>query len=143
MNCGLSGKKPEFNLKRRFAVFVFAGVCLLSLSGYADNQPVKGVYPTVGQASWYDPNSTSPELFHKWGMTCAMRRTDYGKYYRVCNLSNNKCVFVRHNDFGPSEGMYRRGRIIDLSKAAFRKIADLSQGVIRVEVTQVYNAPVD
>jgi len=118
-------------------------VVFLFLSGCADDQPVKGTYPRTGIASWYDPSLTSPELFKKWGVTCAMRKTDYGKYYRVCNLANNKCVFVRHNDFGPSAGMYRKGRIIDLSKPAFRKIADLNHGLIQVSVSPVYEADVD
>ena len=119
------------------------GLFLVFLAGCADDQPVKGPYPKIGLASWYDPSLSSPDLFKKWGMTCAMRKTDYGKYYRVCNLANNKCVFVRHNDFGPSSNMYRKKRIIDLSKPAFRKIAELDQGVIEVSVSQVYEAGVD
>jgi len=122
---------------------LITGIFLVSLSGCADDQPVRGPYPKTGIASWYDPSLTSPELFKKWGVTCAMRRTDYGKYYRVCNLDNNKCVFVRHNDFGPSSGMYRKNRIIDLSKSAFRKISDLDRGLIRVCVTPVFQAQVD
>jgi len=113
------------------------------LAGCADDQPVKGSYPKTGLASWYDPSLSSPELFKKLGVTCAMRKTDYGKYYRVCNLDNNKCVFVRHNDFGPSAGMYKKSRIIDLSKSAFRKIAELDHGLIQVSVSQVYEASVD
>lgn len=122
---------------------LITGIILFFASGCVDDQPVRGPYPKTGIASWYDPSLTSPELFKKWGVTCAMRKTDYGKYYRVCNLDNNKCVFVRHNDFGPSGGMYRKNRIIDLSKSAFRKIADLDHGLIRVSVTPVFQAQVD
>jgi len=116
---------------------------LFFLAGCAEDRPVKGSYPKMGLASWYDPSVTSPELFKTWGITCAMRKVDYGKYYRVCNLANNKCVFVRHNDFGPSLGMYRKKRIIDLSKSAFRKIADLDLGLIPVSVSRVYEARID
>ena len=119
------------------------GLIFILLAGCVDDRPVKGPYPITGTASWYDPSLSSPELFKKWGVTCALRKIDYGKYYRVCNLANNKCVFVRHNDFGPSAGMYRRKRIIDLSRAAFSKIANLDQGLIQVSVSQVYAAPVD
>ena len=113
------------------------------LAGCADDQPVRGAYPKTGLASWYDPSLSFSGLFKKFGVTCAMRKTDYGKYYRVCNLANNKCVFVRHNDFGPSSGMYRKRRIIDLSQSAFRKIAALDHGLIQVSVSQVYEASVD
>lgn len=123
--------------------YLVIGVFLVLLSRYAGDQPVKGPYPKVGLASWYDPSLTSPELFKKWGVTCAMRKAGYGKYYRVCNLVNNKCVFVRHNDFGPALKMYRQGRIIDLSKAAFRRIADLDHGLIRVSISPVYEASID
>ncbi|PIQ88188.1 MAG: hypothetical protein COV73_00150, partial [Candidatus Omnitrophica bacterium CG11_big_fil_rev_8_21_14_0_20_43_6] len=104
---------------KKLSKYIFWGICLVILAGCADDLPVKGPYPKVGIASWYDPSLTSPELFKPWGVTSAMRKTDYGKYYQVCNLDNNQCVFVRHNDFGPSAAMYRQGRIIDLSKSAF------------------------
>ena len=48
----------------------------------------------------------------------------------VTNLANNKSVMVRINDRGP----YVRGRIIDLSKSMFKKIADPKVGVIDVSV---------
>ncbi|MFH0917883.1 MAG: septal ring lytic transglycosylase RlpA family protein [Candidatus Omnitrophota bacterium] len=133
----------QMETKRPNEKIVFAVICLMLLAGCLDDQPVKGPYPNTGVASWYDPSLTSPELFRKWGVTCAMRKIDYGKYYRVCNLANNKCVFVRHNDFGPSAGMYKKGRVIDLSKTAFRKIADLDHGVIQVAISPVYDAKVD
>ncbi|MCX5694788.1 MAG: septal ring lytic transglycosylase RlpA family protein [Candidatus Omnitrophica bacterium] len=121
----------------------FAAMFLFFLAGCVDDSVVKGPYPKIGLASWYDPNLSSPELFKKHGVTCAMRKIDYGKYYRVCNLVNNKCVFVRHNDFGPSASMYKKGRIIDLSRAAFGSIADLGYGLIQVSVEEVYEADVD
>lgn len=129
-------------MKKPSAYFIIL-LFLLLFAGCDSNQPVKGPYPRMGLASWYDPSLTSPELFKKRGVTCAMRRTDYGKYYQVCNLANNKCVFVRHNDFGPALGMYRKGRIIDLSKSAFRLIADLDLGLVEVSVTPVYEASID
>jgi len=127
---------------RALSIFLIV-FCFSILISCAPDQPVKGPYPKEGLASWYDPSSSVPGLFKKWGITCAMRKTDYGKYYRVCNLANNKCIFVRHNDFGPSNIMYARGRIIDLSKAAFRRIANLDHGVIHVTVSQVYDASPD
>lgn len=125
------------------AGYFILGIFLISIFGCADDRPVQGPYPETGLASWYDPNATSTKLFKKSDVTCAMRKLDYGKYYRVCNLANNKCVFVRHNDFGPSMQMYKKGRIIDLSKTAFKRIADLNQGIIAVSVDQMHEADVD
>ena len=66
-----------------------------------------------------------------------MRKIDFGKHYKVCNIANNKYVIVRHNDFGPSKRSYNKGRIIDLSRRAFLQIADLKDGIINVTVEEV------
>lgn len=52
----------------------------------------------------------------------------------MTNASNGKSVIVRHNDFGPGKKPFANGVVIDLSKGAFAKIADLKKGIIDVEV---------
>jgi rare lipoprotein A (peptidoglycan hydrolase) len=37
-------------------------------------------------------------------------------------------------DRGPAKRLYRKGRIVDLSVAAFKEIASLKQGIIEVKV---------
>jgi rare lipoprotein A len=49
---------------------------------------------------------------------------------RVTNLENGREVTVRINDRGP----FRRGRIIDLSLAAARKLGIDGRGVAKVRV---------
>jgi rare lipoprotein A len=111
-------------------VLIFASFCFF-FANASD-------YPMQGVASWYHARRTaSGERFSDATLTCAMRRRDYGKLYKVCNRDNGKCVVVRQNNFGPSKKLYNKGRIIDLSKAAFRRLADLKKGVIRVTVTEV------
>lgn len=111
---------------------------LLFLVGCADNTPVVGAYPKIGTASWYSAKRTATgERFDGADLTCAMRKTDFGKHYKVCNVDNDKCVVVRHNNFGPAKHLYAKGRIIDLSKVAFSHIADVSDGVIPVSVEEV------
>ncbi len=108
--------------------------------GCQDNRPVTGIYPSTGLATWYNPRLTaSGERYKKGQFTAAMRKRGFGKYYLVCNLENNKCVEVRHNDFGPAAYLFRRGRIIDLSRNAFSKIADERKGVIKVRIGEVYS----
>jgi rare lipoprotein A len=72
-----------------------------------------------------------------------MRKRGFGKYYLICNLENNKCVAVRHNDFGPALYLFAVGRIIDLSRDAFSKIGDLQKGVTRVRIGEIYPGQVD
>jgi rare lipoprotein A len=47
---------------------------------------------------------------------------------RVTNLRNNKSVIVRINNRGP----YAKGRILDLSVVAARKLDMISDGIIPV-----------
>ena len=117
---------------------MFVWMALLFLGGCADNHPAIGPYPKTGMASWYsDKIATTGEKSNGNYLTCAMRKTDFGKHYQVCNIANNKCVIVRHNDFGPSKFSYDKGRIIDLSSSAFSRIAELKEGVINVTVEEV------
>ena len=64
-------------------------------------------------------------------LTAASKTLPFGTIVKVKNLSNNKSVKVKINDRGP----YVEGRMIDLSRAAFKKIAPTGAGVIDVEVT--------
>ena len=121
-------------MERYFVVLI----CVILFYGCEDNTPVKGVYPSLGQASWYNPERTaSGERYHKNEFTCAMRKRDFGKYYLVCNLENNKCLVARHNDFGPAHYLFRKGKIIDLSRYAFSELGDVKKGVIRVRIGEI------
>jgi len=69
--------------------------------------------------------------------TCASWDHKFGKKLRITNLANGKSVVVEVTDHGPARRLYRRGRIIDLSRAAFSAIADLKQGIIQIEITNL------
>lgn len=89
--------------------------------------------PAVGntcKASNYDePQMTaSGEVFDPSAMTAAHKTLPMGTRVKVTNPANGKTVVVRINDRGP----YIAGRCLDLSAAAFARIASLSQGVITV-----------
>jgi rare lipoprotein A len=120
---------------------VLITVLILAGCGWGTVFAVKG-YPVKGFATWYNPRLTaSGERYRMNDLTCAMRKRDFGKHYLVCNLSNHTCVVVRHNDFGPALWLFWRGRIIDLSRHAFSKIADVNKGVIPVKIGEVFSAP--
>ena len=85
-----------------------------------------------GYASWYDePQMTaSGERFDPHALTAAHRTLPFGTRVRVTNTRNGRSVIVRINDRGP----YGHGRIIDLSKAAARKLDMLDAGVVPVQL---------
>ncbi len=81
--------------------------------------------------SWHQNKLTaSGERFNQASLTAAHRTLPFGTRVRVVNTRNGKSVVVRINDRGP----YSRGRIIDLSKAAFQRIGDTKHGVIPVRL---------
>lgn len=93
-----------------------------------------------GKASFYADKyhgrtTASGERFSQQAATAAHLKLPFGTRVKVTNIANNKSVVVRINDRGP----YIRGRIIDLSKAMFEKIADPKVGVIDVSVTVIDN----
>jgi rare lipoprotein A len=66
-------------------------------------------------------------------MTCAHRSYKFGTKLRVTNPENNKSVVVTVNDRGP----FVRGRDIDLSYAAAKKIGIIRKGVGRVKIERI------
>lgn len=89
----------------------------------------------LGVASWYGPGfhgkkTASGEIYSQNGMTAASRTLPLGTRVMVTNLANGKEAEVTINDRGP----YVDGRIIDLSKAAARKLGLLNPGTARVRI---------
>ena len=64
-------------------------------------------------------------------MTAAHPRLPFGSFVKVTHVKNRRSVRVRINDRGP----FIKGRIIDLSYAAAKKLGMLSEGVARVKVS--------
>lgn len=88
-----------------------------------------------GTASWYGPahhgkQTASGQPFNQNALTAAHPSLPFGTQVRVTNLANGKQVVVRINDRGP----YKGGRIIDLSRAAARKLEIDGIAQVRVEV---------
>lgn len=63
-------------------------------------------------------------------LTAAHKTLPFGTRVRVTNLKNSKSVVVRINDRGP----FVKGRIIDLSYEAARRIGLLAMGKAKVRL---------
>jgi rare lipoprotein A len=66
-------------------------------------------------------------------MTAAHRELPFGTRVKVTNLSNQKSVTLRINDRGP----FVKGRIIDVSYEAAKRLDFVEKGVTRVRVQVV------
>jgi len=100
--------------------------------------PASSEHIGSGKASYYgnqhhNKQTASGERFDQGALTAAHRTLPFGTKVRVTNTRNGKSVVVRINDRGP----FVRGRIIDLSKAAFERIASTRSGVVRVRLEKV------
>ena len=106
------------------------------LSSKITKQPVPQI-EVIGTKIVVGKTQTGDATWYSFGdkMTCASLDFPFGKYLRVTNRANGKSVIVQVNDSGP----YGKGRIIDLNKPAFKKIADLGAGVVNVKVEEILN----
>ena len=70
-------------------------------------------------------------------LTAAHKTLPFGTYVRVTNLNNGKSIVVRINDRGP----FVKGRIIDLSYAAAKKLGMDITGVapVKIKVLKKYS----
>lgn len=81
-----------------------------------------------GKASWNAYKGTS--YARKGLMITASRDYPCGSVIEVTNPKNKKKVLVTVRDWGPAR---RTGRVLDLSRKAFSKLASSSSGVIYVK----------
>lgn len=124
------------------AVIIYSIIILCIL--FALNKPAESKSFT---ASWYSVSSCLREgttgimangkKLDDSALTAASWNYPFGTLLTVQNLNNNKCVVVEVTDRGPNKSLYRKGRIIDLSKAAFSSVANLDDGIIPVAITVV------
>tara|TARA_B110000003_G_scaffold26860_1_gene25457 strand:+ start:350 stop:835 length:486 start_codon:yes stop_codon:yes gene_type:complete len=95
-------------------------------------------YSEEGIASWYGKKfhgrlTSTREIYNMYKLTAAHKSLPIPCYAKVTNLSNKKSIVVRINDRGP----FKKGRIIDLSYAAAKKLGIVSKGIARVHVETI------
>lgn len=91
-----------------------------------------------GVASYYGKRfhgrkTASGVRFNMHAMTAAHKRWGFGTLVKVTNKANGRSVVVKVNDRGP----YIRGRAIDLSYGAARKLGMLGSGTARVRMERL------
>jgi rare lipoprotein A len=131
---------PDTRVRTTFAVFLLVVLLLQGCSGLArhESRPDLSGYRETGLASYYAKKhqhrkTASGEPFNNNALTAAHKSLPFGTRVMVKNLNNGRSVTVRINDRGP----FVRGRIIDLTRTAFSRIASLDKGVAKVEIRVV------
>ncbi len=95
-------------------------------------------YHETGIASWYGSDfhgrpTASGEIYNMYAMTAAHKTLPLGTYVNVKNLENGREAVVKINDRGP----FVKGRIIDLSYKAAKKLGMANKGTAKVRITVV------
>ena len=70
------------------------------------------------------------EVYDMYGLTAAHKTIPLNTICRVTNLENNKSLILRINDRGP----YIKGRILDCSYGAAKKLDFINQGTTKVKI---------
>ncbi len=98
-------------------------------------------YHRIGIASWYGRpfhgrKTSNGETYNMYDLTAAHRILPMNTHLLVRNLENGREVVVRVNDRGP----FVKGREIDLSYGAARRLGMVKKGVARVELVALGEA---
>jgi rare lipoprotein A len=70
------------------------------------------------------------EVYDMYGVTAAHKTLPLNTVARVTNLENNKSLILRINDRGP----YVKGRILDCSYGAAKKLDFINNGTAKVKI---------
>jgi len=127
-------------IKTYFLAILITFTASLSFLSSTSSATSQSIAASCGIASWYgggeklNKHTANGEVFNPEHLTCASWNYPFDTFLRVTNIANGKSVIVKVNDRGPAK---RLGRAIDLSRASFRKIADIRQGVIPVRIEKI------
>lgn len=124
----------------------------LAIAGMAITEGAASQPPRGGMASWYgethrgrlmangkrfNPDKlTAASWFYPLGTTVQVTRTT-GPGVKA------RSVLVTITDRGPDRDLARDGRIIDLTHAAFKRLAEPDLGLVRITVRVVRAVPAD
>lgn len=105
----------------------------------------KAIYTETGLASWYGPpyhnrRAANGEIYNMNALTAAHRTVPLGSICRVTNVKTGHSTLVKITDRGP----FIKGRVLDLSLAAAKKVDVWKAGLARVKVEVLQTpAPLD
>lgn len=136
---GAAGLGPKVPLQDAISVVPLAPPAIeapesISAQAPETNTDVK----QIGVASWYGGQwqghvMASGQRFDDKKMTAAHRTLPLNSQVRVTNLETGRSVEVTITDRGP----YVHGRVIDLSKAAAKKLGMVKGGLAPVRITSI------
>ncbi|NJL13666.1 MAG: septal ring lytic transglycosylase RlpA family protein [Microscillaceae bacterium] len=128
---------PEFETTQDMTHLALHPTCWLLLLVFAPSLAAQTAsnFKERGIISYYtdrfaNRKTASGEQFDNNDLVGCHSKIPFGTKVKVTNLSNGKSVVIRINDRGP----YAYGRIMDISKAAAKKIDLIATGTAKAEI---------
>jgi rare lipoprotein A len=122
----------------KYRTFVLLSIVLILVSNQAEAYETKTSYYT--EASCREEGTSGicadGSRLRDNQFTCASWGYPFGTILKVTN-ERGVSVEVRVTDRGPGHKALKRGVTIDLSRAAFERLAPLRKGVINVDVLEM------
>ncbi|HEY4652640.1 MAG TPA: septal ring lytic transglycosylase RlpA family protein [Pontibacter sp.] len=120
-----------------FAFVLILCLLMASCSGSKANFGQRG-YTEEGKASYYGRKfqgrkMANGEPYRRHKLTAAHKTLPFGTKVKVTNTATNKSVKVKITDRGP----FVRGRIVDLSESAAKRVGMIDAGVAPVKMKVV------
>lgn len=130
----------------KLCLLVLLTLCSL-FHAHGQTEDTKTVVPSskykivTGKASFYSASlhgtkTATGEIFDNNKMTAASNSFKMNTWVLVTNLSTSKTVIVRINDRMHPK-MARKGRVIDLSRAAAKKLNFIKKGITKVTIEPI------
>ena len=117
--------------------FLLGGGCAARAAGSKPSGPdaTREGFVQTGVAAYYATafhgrRTASGAIYDERDLTAAHRTLPFGTRVRVTHLENGKEVVVTINDRGP----FTKGRVIDVSREAARRLDLIRDGVARVRL---------
>lgn len=125
------------NILLTVVLFIVGAACTSS-------KPTAGQrgYTEEGKASYYSNKLHGRKMangqpYNRNRLTAAHRTLPFGTKVKVTNLQTNKSVKVKITDRGP----FVKGRVVDLSEAAAKRLGYINAGIVPVKMKVVKPAP--
>ena len=114
-----------------FKIYIFLLVLFVISCGSRNSSNGSYRSTTVSYyANKFDGNKTaSGETYRHSKMSGAHKSLSFGTRVEIVNVENDKSVIITVNDRGP----LKQSREFDLNQGAFKKIADLNEGIVKVK----------
>ena len=115
-----------------FKTFILAALFSIVSCGSRGSKNSNGYMTTTVSyyADKFEGNKTaSGDTYRHSKQTASNKSLAFGTRVEIININNEKSVIITVNDRGP----LKSSREFDLSQSAFRKIANLSEGIVKVK----------